>query len=119
MNRIALLLAAALIVSVPIVATVATDTLAAAKGKKAAKAVTKDTRAPKGQVSAPKGQPSGGGAAYDFNNDPNTAFIRALSDALGGRGQTSRSGQGIPKAGSAPAARSAAPARGGAAPARS
>ena len=107
MNRIALLLAAALIVSAPIVATVATDTVAAEKGKKAARAVTRDAR-------APTGQPSGG---YDVNSDPNTAFIRALGDALSGRNQGAKSapravsGKGAPAAASsAPAPRSSAPA---------
>jgi hypothetical protein len=108
MNRITLLLATALIVSAPIVATVATDTVAAEKGKTAAKGATKDARAPGGET-------SGG---YDFNRDPNTAFIRALASigrggtSTSGKG-TSTSGKGTPKAGSkkgAPAAAGSAPA---------
>ena len=55
MRKIALLLAGALIVSAPLVATTTTDTYAAAKAKKSAK----------------KAEPKA---------DPNTAFIRAIND---------------------------------------
>lgn len=60
MRKFALLLAASLIVTAPLVAMSTTDTYAAAKAKKAA------AKSDKG------GKPSGG--------DPNTAFLRALSD---------------------------------------
>jgi len=63
MRKLALLLAAALIVSAPILASSPTETFAAAKAKKAAKG------------SDAKGGKGGGG-------DPNTAFVRALSDSM-------------------------------------
>jgi hypothetical protein len=60
MRKFALLLAASLIVTAPLVAMSTTDTYAAAKAKKAAA--------------------KGDKGAKDSGGDPNTAFVRALGD---------------------------------------
>jgi hypothetical protein len=69
MRKFALLLAASLIVTAPLLAMSTTDTYAAAKAKKAA-----------AKGSAEKGGKGSGG-------DPNTAFIRAVSDLGASLGQ--------------------------------
>jgi hypothetical protein len=101
MRTIPLLLAAALIVSVPVVATVTTDTYAATSKK------NKPVRTAKVEPAAKKG---GGDTEYDFNKDPNTAFLRALGDLFSGK-SAARGGpkDGAAKGGAArPAAATAA-----------
>ena len=63
MRKLALLLAAAMLVSAPVLLSSPTETYAAAKAKKAA-----------------KGKEGGGG-------DPNTSFVRALTDSMAKVGQ--------------------------------
>jgi len=79
MRKIALILAAALIVSAPLVVNFRTDSYAATAKK--AKKPSKNAKA--------ESAVQGGERPYDFNTDPNTAFIRALSDLFSGKQGTS------------------------------
>ena len=104
MRKIALLLAAALMVSAPVIMTDATDTHAAAAKKE------KATKSAKAEPAAKQG----GQRPYDFNSDPNTAFIRALSDALSGKqGSSNRSAAPGGAKGKAAAPKSVASSKGG------
>ena len=89
MRKFALLLAASLIVTAPLLAISTNDTYAAAKAKKAA-----------GKGGAEKGGKGSGG-------DPNTAFIRAMGDLGASLGQPYGGGEaGGAKGGKAKAGKS-------------
>jgi len=91
MRKVALLLAAALIVSVPVLAVVSTDSYAATTKKGKDKKVVKRGKtakvarvqaAPRSVAPAPAAPPE-----RTFANDPNTAFIRALGDLFNSLGR--------------------------------
>jgi hypothetical protein len=108
MRRILLLLAAAMIVSAPIAATVSTDTLAEAKEKKAAK----DTKAAKGKETA---TPAGRSSDYDPSKDP---FRWRPSDQTGGKKEAGKKEAAKKEAGKKKepgksASKGSAPSRGG------
>jgi len=106
MRRIALLVAAALIFSAPLVVNFITDAYAAT----AKKAKKQATRVKTERSVTTERAPQGGERPYDFNSDPNTAFIRALSDLFSGKQGASRTsatpggskGKAATKSGTAP-----------------